>query len=95
MKLQAIMNRPAVKQGTDLQDIVRLILDEQVRSIALAQLGNCDTTTAADIALHVGLWLVDRRRQALSWVHDAGGTELTLDDLDLVAELLHAASARS
>jgi hypothetical protein len=47
----------------DVQDIVRLILDEQVRPTALAQLGSCDTSTAVDIALHVDLWLVDRRRQ--------------------------------
>jgi len=67
MKLQAIMNRVAAKQGTDLQDI----------------------------ALHVDLWLVNRRLQALRWIHDAGGTDLTLDDLDLVAELLLAACARS
>ena len=33
MKLQAIMNRATVKQGTDLQDIARLILDAQVRSL--------------------------------------------------------------
>ena len=42
MKLQAIMNRATAKQGTDLQDIARLILDEQARPAALAQLGNCD-----------------------------------------------------
>jgi hypothetical protein len=42
MKLQAIMNRVADKQGTDLQDIARLILDEKVRPTALAQLGSCD-----------------------------------------------------
>lgn len=52
-------------------------------------------SAAADIALHVNLWLVDRRRPALRWIHDAGGTDLTLDDLDLVAELLLAARARS
>ena len=84
----------AAKQGTDLQDIVRLILDEQARPAALAQLGSCDTPAAAGIALHVGLWLVDRRRQALRWIHDAGGTDLTLDDLDLVAELLLTACAK-
>ena len=95
MKLQAIMNRAAAKQGTDLQDIARLILDEQARPAALAQLGSCDTSAAADIALHAGRWLVDRRRQALRWIHDAGGTDLTLDDLDLVAELLLAACAQS
>jgi hypothetical protein len=50
---------------------------------------------AADIALHVDLWLIARRRQALRWIHDAGGTDLTLDDLDLVAELLLAVCAQS
>ena len=95
MKLQAIMNRAAAKQGTDLQDIVRLVLDEQARPAALAQLGNCNRSTASDIALHVDLWLVDRRRQALRWIHNVGGTDLALDDLDLAAELLLAACARS
>ena len=95
MKLQAIMNRTADKQGTDLQDIARIILDEQVRPAALAQLASCDTSAAADIALHVDLWMVDRRRQSLRWIHDAGGTDLTLDDLNLVAELLIAACGRS
>jgi hypothetical protein len=95
MKLQAIMNRAAAKQGTDLQDVARLILDEQVRPAALAQLRGCSTPTAADIAVHVDLWLVGRRRQALRWIHDTGGTDLTLDDLDLVAEFLLAACARS
>jgi hypothetical protein len=33
MKLQAIMNRVAAKQGTDLQDIARLVLDDQVPTI--------------------------------------------------------------
>jgi hypothetical protein len=95
MKLQAIMNRAVAKQGTDLQDIVRLILDEQVRPVALAQLGGCDSSTAADIALHVDLWLADRRLRALRWIHEAGGADLTLDDVDLVAELLLAACQRS
>jgi hypothetical protein len=95
MKLQAIMNRATAKQGTDLQDIARLILDEQARPAALAQLGRCAESTAADTALHVELWLVDRRRQAMRWIHDVGGTDLTLDDLDLVAELLLGACAPS
>lgn len=94
MKLQAIMNRAVSKQGTDLQDIVRLILDEQVRPAALAQLGSCEASTAADIALHVDLWLVRSRRQALRWIQDAGGTDISPDDLDLVAELLLAACER-
>jgi hypothetical protein len=94
MKLQAIMNRAAAKQGTDLQDIARLILDDHARPAALDQLGNCGTLTAADITLHVDLWLVSRRRQALRSIHSMGGTDLTLDDLDLVAELLLAACAQ-
>jgi hypothetical protein len=59
------------------------------------QLGDYDTSTAADIELHVDLWLVNRRRQALQWINDAGGADLTLDDIDLVAELLLAACERS
>jgi hypothetical protein len=94
MKLQAIMNRAAAKQGTDLQDVVRLILDEQARPATLAQLGGCDSSIAADIAHHIDLWLVDRSRQPLRWIHDVGCTDLTLDDLDLVAELLLAACGR-
>jgi hypothetical protein len=95
MKLQAIMNRTADKQGTDLQDIARIVLDEHVRPTALAQLASCDIPAAADIALHVDLWMVDRRRQSLQWIRDTGGTDLNLDDLDLVAELLLAACGRS
>ena len=38
MKLQAVMNRTAQKQGTDLRDIVRLILDPGSRSAALAEI---------------------------------------------------------
>jgi hypothetical protein len=94
MKLQAAMNRATAKQGTDLQDIARLILDEQARPAALAQLGNCDPSVATDIALHVDLWLVSRRRDALRWIHDTGGKDLTLDDLNLIAELLLSACAR-
>jgi hypothetical protein len=95
MKLRAIMNRTVDKQGTDLQDIPRIVLDEHVRPTALTQLASCNVSAAADIALHVDLWMVDRRRQSLRWIHDAGGTDLTLDDLDLVAELLLAACGRS
>ena len=77
MKLQAIMNRVVAKQGTDLQDIARLVLDGQVRPTALAQLGDCRPSTAADITLHVDLWLVRRRQQSLRWIHDVGGSSRT------------------
>ncbi len=94
MKLQAIMNRAVSKQGTDLQDILRLLLDAQARPAALDQIGTCDAAMAADIAIHVDLWLVRNRAQALRWIHGAGGSDLTIDDLDLVAELLLEACER-
>lgn len=50
---------------------------------------------ASSSGAHVDLWLVRRHRQALRWIHDAGGSDLTLDDLDLVAELLLAACERA
>lgn len=54
-----------------------------------------DTVTEVTIAVaSSGLWLVDRRRDALRWIHDTSGTDLTLDDLDLIAELLLSACAR-
>lgn len=94
MKLQAVMNRGVAKQGTDLQDIVRLVLDRAVRDHLLDQIGTCDRPMAADIAAHVDLWLVRRRTDALRWIHSAAGGDLTLDDIDLAAELLLQASAR-
>ncbi|WP_091116457.1 prevent-host-death protein [Nocardioides psychrotolerans] len=94
MKLQAVMNRSVAKQGTDLLDIVRLMLDAGARPIALRQIGAVATPVAADIALHVDLWFVRRRDLVLRSIHGVGGGEITLDDLALVAELLIAASTR-
>lgn len=68
--------------------------DEQARATALAQLGGCNASTATDIALHVDLWLVQRRKQALRLIPDAGGVDLAADDLDLAAELLLIACGR-
>jgi hypothetical protein len=95
MKLQAIENRPVRKQGTDLLDIIRLTLDDTARAAALAQLGSCAPPTAADIALHIRLWLVQRRDQAIRWIHGVGGDDVTTDDLDLVADLLLDACERT
>lgn len=94
MKLQAVMNRSAAKQGTDLQDILRLVLDAPVRPRLLGQIGTCGTQMAQDISSHVDLWLVRRRTDALRWIQATGGTDLELDDVDLVAELLLEASRR-
>jgi hypothetical protein len=69
MKLQAVMNRSVEKQGTDLLDIVRLALDETTRPVVFDQISRVDPSIAGDIALHVDLWLVRRRDQALGWIH--------------------------
>lgn len=94
MKLQAVMNRSVDKQGTDLLDIVCLTLDEATRPLALSQMGAVDVAVARDIGLHLDLWFLRRRQQSLRWIHSAGGGDLTLDDLDLVAELLNASVRR-
>lgn len=94
MKLQAVMNRSVDKQGTDLLDIVRLTFDKATRPIALSQIGSIEAAVAQDIALHVDLWFVRKRQQSLQWIRLAGGDDVTLDDLTLVAELLNAAAQR-
>jgi hypothetical protein len=94
MKLQAVMNRSVEKQGTDLLDIVRLMLDEATRPTALDQIAGVDPAIARDIAIHVDLWFVRKQQQALKWIQDVGGDDVTTDDLDLVAELLSAGAHR-
>lgn len=94
MKLQAVMNRSVEKQGTDLLDILRLTFDDGTRSAVIEQIGEVDGGVARDIALHVDLWFVRRRQQALTWIHRVNGNDVTSDDLDLVADLLQAATMR-
>jgi hypothetical protein len=94
MKLQAVMNRSHEKQGTDLLDIVRLALDEATRPTALAQIAAVADRVAHDIGLHVDLWFVRRRQESLKLIHGTGGDDLTMDDLDLVGELIGRAAQR-
>lgn len=94
MKLQAVMNRSVGKQGTDLLDIIRLTLDPATRPVALEQISHVDPSIAGDIALHVDLWFVRRRDQALRWINSVGGDDIAPDDVELVSELLLAASVR-
>lgn len=94
MKIQAVMNRSVAKQGTDLGDIVHLTLDPATRPVALDQIGEIDDAIARDIAIHIDLWLVRRRDQALRWIRGTGDQDTTRDDLDLVAELLLTACER-
>lgn len=94
MKLQAVMDRSAQKQGTDLIDIVRLTFDTSTRPAALAQIGGVDVAVAHDIALHVDLWFIRNHQQALRAIRNVGGVDIAGDDLELVAELLLAAARR-
>lgn len=92
MKLQAVMNRAVEKQGTDLLDIIRLAFDTTARPIALEQIAGLPASTANDIAVHADLWFNRKRIDALRWIRNAGGSDITNDDLDLVAELLLSAA---
>ncbi|MCR1786715.1 prevent-host-death protein [Nocardioides carbamazepini] len=94
MKLQAVMNRSADKQGTDLLDIIRLTFDTGTRPVALDQISRLPASTANDIALHADLWFVRKRADALRWIRNAGGIDIANDDLALVAELLLSAARR-
>lgn len=92
MKLQAVMNRSADKQGTDLVDIVRLVLDAGTGPVVLKQVGQVDAAIASDIALHVDLWFVRKASRSLQWMRRVTGADVIADDIDLVAELLLDAS---
>lgn len=94
MKLQAIMNRAVNKQGTDLLDIVRLSFDAETRTAALSQIAHVDPAVASDIETHVDLWMVRQRQRSLQWIRAVGGADVTLDDIDLAAELLRDAAVR-
>ncbi|WP_235739024.1 prevent-host-death protein [Nocardioides alcanivorans] len=94
MKLQAVMNRSDEKQGTDLLDIIRITFDDATRSAGLAQLAGVADSVAQDIALHVDLWMVRRRDQALRLIRSAGGADIAMEDMELAAELLADAVRR-
>ncbi|AMY54944.1 hypothetical protein [Rhodococcoides fascians] len=44
--------------------------------------------------IHIDLWLTERRDKALRWIHSVGGQDITIDDLELVAEMLTDAAQR-
>ena len=92
MKLQAVLLRSAAKEGTDLLDIVTILLDPVARDSALAQLAGCDPVIAADVALHALRWFVEQVDRTLRLIRAAGGLEIGRDEIALVAELLEAAT---
>ncbi|MGH2554164.1 MAG: prevent-host-death protein [Actinomycetota bacterium] len=89
MKLQAIMNRPSSKEGTDLLDILRLTLDPAAGPTVREQLQNASPQISHDAALHARRWFVDQRLRTLRQINTAAvGEQVDLDTIDLVGDLL-------
>jgi hypothetical protein len=89
MKLQSIMNRPAVKEGTDLLDITRIILDHRTGAVARGQLRDAEPRLRHDAALHARRWFVDQADRSARLVRAIPeGRDQDPDDIGLVGELL-------
>jgi hypothetical protein len=94
MKLQAVLLRSTAKEGTDLMDIVTIMLDPVSRDVALEQLAGCDPVIAGDVALHAHRWFVEQVDRTLRLIRAAGGLETGRDEIALVVTLLEAATRR-
>lgn len=95
IKLQSAMNRGAAKEGTDFLDIVRLSTDPVTNRPVVDGLQSAGQQLKDDALLHVGRWFEkgrDRTLKRIRTIPEGGAT--TMDDLDLVAELLTAALGR-
>lgn len=89
MKLQSVMNRPAAKEGTDLLDIVSLMLDSATRDIAVSQLHQTDNPMSDDIQLHTRHWFIDNRERTIRRIRAvAEGARIDDTTLDVVTALL-------
>lgn len=95
MKLQAVLLRSTAKEGTDLLDIVAILLDPVARDAALTQLVECDPVIAADAALHSRRWFTEQIDRTLNRIRAAGGRDIGRDELTLVADLIQAATRRA
>ena len=93
MKLQAVLLRSTAKEGTDLLDIVTILLDPIARDAALAQLSMCDPVIAHDAALHARRWFTSQAARTLSRIRAVGGG-VDREDIALVAELIEGATSR-
>jgi hypothetical protein len=94
MKLQSVMNRGAAKEGTDLLDIVRLVTDPTTTSAVIDGLRGADSQLRSDAHLHAQRWFTDTAGRTLTRIRAVPeGSQTSLDDLALVAELLAAALA--
>lgn len=94
MKLQAVLLRSTAKEGTDLLDIVTILLDPVARDVALAQLAECDPVIAADAAIHAHRWFVEQVDRTLRLIRAAGGPEIGREEIALVSDLLRASTRR-
>lgn len=89
MKLQSVMNRPAAKEGTDLLDIVRLLLDRSTRTVAVEQLGEAGSVMMGDVRRHADLWFTRNRERTIRRIRAVnGGAEVDEATLDIVSALL-------
>lgn len=92
MKLQSIMNRGSVKEGTDLLDIARITLDRGCGPVSRDQLGEADPQLRADALLHARRWFDQSAARSLSRMRAVPeGQDMEIDDVRLVGELLVAA----
>ncbi len=94
MKLQAVLLRSTAKEGTDLLDIVTIVLDPSARDAALQQLAECDPVIAADSALHAHRWFVEQVDRTLRLLAAVGSGGIGRDEIALAAALLEAATRR-
>jgi len=95
MKLQALINRPTVKEATDLLDIIRLFLDPITTEAVVDQLRTCDSRIAGDVSMHAEQPFQSDIARSLRLVRSAGGHDLEADDLRLVGELTMGATRRA
>jgi hypothetical protein len=92
MKLQSVMNRGAVKEGTDLLDIVRVTLDRDCGPTSRDQLEAADRQLRADALLHARRWFDETADRSLRRIRAVPeGRDIELDDVRLVGDLLVAA----
>ncbi|SET92155.1 hypothetical protein SAMN04488546_4244 [Geodermatophilus poikilotrophus] len=92
MKLQAIMNRGAAKEGTDLLDILRLTLDTQCGPVSRDQLEHADEQLRADAFLHAQRWFQEHAARSLRRIRAVPeGHDVEADDVQLVGDLLRGA----
>jgi hypothetical protein len=89
MKLQSVMNRSVAKEGTDLLDIVRLLLDPVTRRVAVSQLHQVSGVMAEDIRLHARHWFIENRDHTIRRIRAINqGAAVDEASLDVISALL-------